>query len=442
MGFNLFGAAKTSDIKVGYISTDRGYVEGVTICEANSYAKLNPGTTFIVKNRKRIEYKNINEINNLKPVDAFVPAPNDGAPSDECGGINLEKEYGPPKAEFYGGGGVGVKGNVVVGNDGGVLGVHIVSGGNGYQYPPLVKIKDGGGKRGGGAVAIAGLGQTAIVKEVYDAEDEFEVYFPPGIKNACDAESKKNNVGYGKRYSPDGKDLGPWDPSIYVNTEEDPIARQISQFQEYLAALTDPWWSVRKEPPLRVTSDNEEGVATRQKKLSINPNRTVYPVQHPAWGGIKVGPGQSDITRSFMNDNAISPVPMSDVPGSDFAGMLFTMEWEEEFPFPGEYIFKGQCDNVASFYLDGQQLMPKIAKWKDKPSIVKKHLNWDGDSGKVHKMRIDLLNAAQYKEVVIQEPSAPETSPSSNTTAKFEGTTKDDLFLVVSGSGTASAEIK
>ena len=181
MGFDLFGPAKTSDIKVGYISTDRGYVEGVTICEANSYAKLNPGTTFIVKNRKRIEYKNINEINKLKPVDAFVPAPNDGAPSDECGGINLEKEYGPPKAEFYGGGGVGVKGNVVVGNDGGVLGVHIVSGGNGYQYPPLVKIKDGGGKRGGGAVAIAGLGQTAIVKEVYDAEDEFEVYFTPGI---------------------------------------------------------------------------------------------------------------------------------------------------------------------------------------------------------------------------------------------------------------------
>ena len=52
---------------------------------------------------------------------------------------------------------------------------------------------------------------------------------------------------------------------------------------------------------------------------------------------------------SFMNDHAISPVPMSNAPGSDFAGMLFTMEWEEEFPYPGEYIFKAQCDNDASF---------------------------------------------------------------------------------------------
>ena len=50
MGFNLFGPAKTSDIRVGYISPDRGYVQGVSICDANSYAKLNPGTTFILKN--------------------------------------------------------------------------------------------------------------------------------------------------------------------------------------------------------------------------------------------------------------------------------------------------------------------------------------------------------------------------------------------------------
>ena len=40
MGFDLFGPAKTSDIRVGYISTDRGYVPNVSICEANRYAKL------------------------------------------------------------------------------------------------------------------------------------------------------------------------------------------------------------------------------------------------------------------------------------------------------------------------------------------------------------------------------------------------------------------
>ena len=122
MGFNLFGPPKTSDIRVGYISTDRGYVQGVTICDANRYAQLNPGTTFIIKNRERIEYKNINEINKLKPVDVFVPAPGQGEPlpdgsEDACGGIQLNKPCGPPKVEFYGGGGVGVKGNPVIGKD-------------------------------------------------------------------------------------------------------------------------------------------------------------------------------------------------------------------------------------------------------------------------------------------------------------------------------------
>ena len=42
--FNLFGPLQKNDITVGYISTDRGYQTGVTVCEANAYAKLNPGT--------------------------------------------------------------------------------------------------------------------------------------------------------------------------------------------------------------------------------------------------------------------------------------------------------------------------------------------------------------------------------------------------------------
>jgi hypothetical protein len=34
MSFNIFGPASKDAIKVGYISTDRGFVEGVSICEA------------------------------------------------------------------------------------------------------------------------------------------------------------------------------------------------------------------------------------------------------------------------------------------------------------------------------------------------------------------------------------------------------------------------
>ena len=619
MGFNLFGPAKTSDIRVGYISADKGYVEGVSICDANSYAKLNPGTTFILKNREKIRYLNINEVNRLTPNEAFVPSK-----SEECGGIQLDKPDGPPRVEFYGGGGVGVKANPVISNDGSLMAVHIVSGGNGYKFPPLVKVKDGGsGNKGGGVVARAGLGVTTIKTEVYDTEEEFEEYFPNKystvpegftIRQLCESEPRKVGVGFGRKYDPKGKDIGPWNPAQYVSDEEDPIRRQISQFQEYLAALTDPWWFIRKNPPISVVSDNEEGFVKRAKQLKIDPNRTVYPVQHWAWGGsllthgtVKKKPGSwedggfeiytqggprrglqftytevggdhtfvikaddytdsgeprsitkhikpnvdytvvsegshkgrdsktgteqgllrkgfgsrgrekglgtsstifadllgtnndnddlqilaktgrfksvketekreghsnyeliyrlivpltkgkvsssqssdlNDIARSFMNDHAISPVPMSNAPGSDFAGMLFTMEWEEEFPFPGEYIFKGQCDNTARAFLDNEELMPQVATFKDKPSVVKKYLDWEESDkkGKVYKIKIDLSNTVQYKDVTVQEPPQKDSSDVeyedvSTATAKFEGTTINDLALVVSGAGTAECTL-
>ena len=56
MTFNLFGPPTKCDIKVGYVSTDRGYVSGIGIHEANLYAKQNPGTTFIFATRERIKY--------------------------------------------------------------------------------------------------------------------------------------------------------------------------------------------------------------------------------------------------------------------------------------------------------------------------------------------------------------------------------------------------
>ena len=51
MTFNIFGDATKEDIRVGYISTERGYISDVTICAANSYAKANPGTVFIFQPR-------------------------------------------------------------------------------------------------------------------------------------------------------------------------------------------------------------------------------------------------------------------------------------------------------------------------------------------------------------------------------------------------------
>ena len=53
MSFNLFGSAQKGDIRVGYIDPERGFVGGLTVCEANKYAKLNPGTQFILEEEIR-----------------------------------------------------------------------------------------------------------------------------------------------------------------------------------------------------------------------------------------------------------------------------------------------------------------------------------------------------------------------------------------------------
>ena len=58
MSFNLFGPASKSDIRVGYIDPERGFVGNLTVYEANRYAKLNPGTTFIFRRRDKIQFMN------------------------------------------------------------------------------------------------------------------------------------------------------------------------------------------------------------------------------------------------------------------------------------------------------------------------------------------------------------------------------------------------
>ena len=62
MTFELFGPAKREDIRVAYVSPDLGLVEGVTICDANAYAKLNPGTIFIFKRRDKIQYLVVDDL--------------------------------------------------------------------------------------------------------------------------------------------------------------------------------------------------------------------------------------------------------------------------------------------------------------------------------------------------------------------------------------------
>lgn len=61
---------------------------------------------------------------------------------------------GPPVVEFYGGEGSSATGNVIIGFTGEILGVDIITEGNGYSEPPFVKFKDNCGK-GTGSVGRA-----------------------------------------------------------------------------------------------------------------------------------------------------------------------------------------------------------------------------------------------------------------------------------------------
>ena len=97
--FNIFGPPTREGIRVGYISTDRGMVEDVSICDANAYAKKDPGTVFIYKARgiKTTKFLNINEVNALEPTDPSIPNPCED-------GLVYEDECGPAVARFMGGG--------------------------------------------------------------------------------------------------------------------------------------------------------------------------------------------------------------------------------------------------------------------------------------------------------------------------------------------------
>ena len=57
--------AQNQDVRVGYIDPVRGYIDGLTVYQANKYAEANPGTQFIHKNRDRVAYININTVNKL-----------------------------------------------------------------------------------------------------------------------------------------------------------------------------------------------------------------------------------------------------------------------------------------------------------------------------------------------------------------------------------------
>ena len=373
MPTNLFGPKSKDDIRVGYISTDTGYVTGVTICEANSYAQQNPGTTFIFRNgNNNIKYLNINEVNKLTPESLVSTA-------NSCGGPQTIVECGVPTIDFSGGGGIGALGNAVVGIDGAILAVDVIEGGFGYQYEPFVSAKDNC-QIGNGAVLTAVLGESTETLETYDNEADFEEY------EIC----PDTTPGYGRNWGPNGEDLGPWNPKTYTEVTEDPIQKEIEEYQKAITLGKNPFWTTRKNTPKRIRSLSQ---SFRKYDVTDEPylnNRIAEGAKNPvAW-------------NEFMNSYAVSPVSPSNVPGTDFAGRVFTFEWEDEFPRDGEYIFRGLCDNKATLYLDGLKFFD-LGNFNEAVNPQRKTLQ-----AGVHKIRVDLENFPIY-ETITNQPAASKT---------------------------------
>ena len=101
-----------SNIKVGYISETDGYIQNVSISDANVYAESNPDTEFIfIDGDEKVRFLTINEVNALTPKDLLR--------SDPC--LTGDQPCGPPSLKFFGGGGVGASANPVVDSSGATM---------------------------------------------------------------------------------------------------------------------------------------------------------------------------------------------------------------------------------------------------------------------------------------------------------------------------------
>ena len=115
------------------------------------------------------------------------------------------------------------------------------------------------------------------------------------------------------------------------------------------------------------------------------------------------------IHDSFMNRYAISPVPSSNVPGSDFAGIQYTFEWEQNFPYDGEYKFNAMMDNISQVYIDNE-LVLETKRFKGGPDKFKMFVRQG-----THTIRVDLFNIPQEREITVTE--AVETQAAGNEVA-------------------------
>ena len=331
--FNIFQETSKCDIRVGYISTTRGYIPNLTRHEANEHAKLDPGTTFIFHTRDDVKYLNINEVNKLTVNDLLTQDSGTGCdgPQIDLEGIDQEKD---PYIVYAGGGGIGAAGNPVIGIDGSLLAVDMIAGGYGYEVPPQARAVDDRQIAGSPVLEVILCEDVVETEEVYDKEEDFEEY----DLSSC----RPITIDPTIRWGIDGQVDGIWDPKVYTQLTKDPIKREIEKYQNYIEGGLNPWWTTRQEVPLSVTSE-------------VSTKRTVFPVRHWYWGGKRTG----GVTTGG------EPLDFVEVPflvyteGGHRRGLLFQFTSAD-----GSHKFKIKADD----YKDGAQAVE--VKHKIKPNMV------------------------------------------------------------------------
>ena len=320
--FNIFANNQDANdaVRVGYIDPKRGYISGLSVYEANKYAERNPGTQFIIANRDKVRYININEVNRLKNSDTLPKHRPSGLVdrnSDEFDPCNTVRGFktdpdtlGEPeirpliegdsgnfdatpnydrygsdsskcrtRIELQGGGGIGAVATPIIGKDGSIIHVRVVHGGFGYQFPPQVRIVDDC-RRGAGARGYSRLGSTGYVEENFDEDTDVENYdFSLGEYNFDPDDSP-----WGSVYSMDNQTvIGDWNPANVISlTSKTGFHKELQDYLGFLKGYdpNKPWWTTRDETPVRVTGDGKSKKSNRLRGI-------LFPVQHPAWGGEK-----------------------------------------------------------------------------------------------------------------------------------------------------------
>ena len=212
--YNIFAENEDANdaVRVGYIHPRKGYISGLTVYAANTYAEANPGTQFIIANRDGVKYININEVNKLTNYETlpthrpkglvdedtgeFDPcntvrgfktdpetsgggepeiSPRDDLPSTPAGEYNTKKNYEKygsegkrrTRIELQGGGGIGALATPIIGTDGAIINARVILGGFGYKFPPQFRIFDDL-KRGFGASGYSEFGEAGFRVENFD----------------------------------------------------------------------------------------------------------------------------------------------------------------------------------------------------------------------------------------------------------------------------------